>query len=234
MRWSSRILLAIGLMATVVAVGFWLARVFQSPTPVADAAPERGTKSTPQNTATIPAPTRTGTQVVQKPDPISPGPATEPRAAAAAAAQPTTGLITNWEDKVDEVLRQEAEPAEIGKKFLELLPQLPEEGRVEALEHAANLLADADYAPLGRMLSDPKLPEAEVEILMRDMLNRSNAIKLPLLLQVARTAGHAKATEAREILEVFLGEDYGSDWDKWQGKVDEFLKEEPVAAAEKP
>jgi len=54
-------------------------------------------------------------------------------------------------------------------------------------------------------------------------------------LQVARTAGHPKAGEAREILEVFLGEDYGEEWETWQGKLDEFLKEEAkLAATEQP
>ena len=133
--------------------------------------------------------------------------------------------MTDWENKVDDVLGLNAEPSEVGKKLIEMLPQLPADGRIEVLQHAVNLLADADYAPMGKMLSDPKISEEEVEILMRDALNRSNAIKLPLLLQVARTTGHIKAGEAREILEVFLGEDFGDEWDKWQSKVDEFLKE---------
>jgi hypothetical protein len=106
------------------------------------------------------------------------------------------------------------------------------DGRVEALQHAVNLLADEDYAPMGQMLGDPKIPEDEVEILMRDVLNRPDALKLPLLLQVARTGGHVKAGEAREILEVLLGESYGDDWDKWQAGVDELLKERPEVSGD--
>lgn len=233
MRLGPKILLAVGLIATVIAVGFWLARVFQSPTPTAGSAPEVGTESTPANTHAGSAPTGAPREIVQPNDTQPQNPVTAPEATTAPAG--ATGLVTDWENKIDEVLRLDAAPSEVGKKFLEMLPQLPAEGRIEALEHAANLLADADYEPMGKLFTDPKITEEEVEILIRDVLNRSNAIKLPLLLQVARMTGHIKAGEAREILEVFLGEDYGQDWDKWQTKVDEFLKENSdLSATEKP
>jgi len=233
MRSGPKILLAVGLIATVIAVGFWVARIFQTHSPIADSAPEVGTESTPVNTPAGSAPTGAPLEVLQPSDPQPQNPVTAPEAPTAPAG--ATGLVTDWEDKIDEVLRLDAAPSEVGKKFLELLPQMPAEGRIEALEHAANLLADADYEPMGKLFTDPKITEDEVEILMRDVLNRSNAIKLPLLLQVARTTGHVKAGEAREILEVFLGEDYGQDWGKWQTKVDEFLKENSdLPATEKP
>lgn len=221
MRLGSKILLATGLMATVIAVGFWLARIVQTPAPVTESAPEVDTKSAPAK------PDAPLSVAKRKPmDPQQPATGASPVEAPVAV----TNLITDWESRIDEVLGLDAAPSEVGKKLVEMLPQLPADGRVEALQHAANLLADEDYTPMGQMLSDPKTPEDEVEILMRDVLNRSNEIKLPLLLQVARTAGHLKAGEAREILEVFLGENYDNDWDKWQAKVNDFLKENPEAA----
>jgi hypothetical protein len=223
MRFGPKILLAVGLIATVTAVGFWLARVFQTPGELVQAAPEMGTEATPLSSPA--GPERTG-KPAQAGQQTESSPVT-PAAELTITAQPAAGtnLLPDWQDKVDEVLRLDAQPSEVGKKFLEMLPQLPAEGRVEALQHAVNLLADADYEPIGKMFTDPKVTEDEIEILIRDVLNRSNAIKLPLLLQVARTPGHIKAGESREILEVFLGEDYGQDWDKWQSKLDEFLKE---------
>lgn len=222
MRLGIKTLLVVGLIATVIAVGFWVARVFQSP--VADTAPEVDTASGPVNTGTSP-PRTSVRQIAPAIEPPAPNPATtlETTTVMTAASPP----ISDWEDKIHDVLSLEAAPSEVGKKFLELLPHLPSEGRIAALEHAANLLADADYEPMGKLFTDPKISEDEIEILMRDVLNRANAIKLPLLLQVARTPDHLKAGEAREILEVFLGEDYGQEWDKWQSKLDEFLKENP-------
>ena len=57
--------------------------------------------------------------------------------------------------------------------------------------------------------------------------NRPNAVKLPLLLQTARVPDHPLATEAKEILELYLEEDYGTNWDKWQQEIERWLKENP-------
>lgn len=226
MRLSSKILLAVGLTATVVAVGFWLARIFvQTPVTTAESAPELDTHSGPVNTRSTLEKT-TMPRNVAAVEPVSPA---TPLAAQSPieAVSGGTNLITDWENRVDEVLRLDVAPAEAGKKLLEMLPQLPEDGRLEALQHAANLLSDEDYAPMGKMFIDPKTPADELEILMADVLNRPNSIKLPLLLQVARSTEHLNAGEAREILEVFLGESYDNDWDKWQAKVNEYLTENP-------
>jgi hypothetical protein len=229
MRTGPKILLAVGLVATVIAVGFWLARIAQSPTTVTESPSDVDTESSPANTVS------TASQGDTRRSASQPGQA-QPNSPVAQQFNAETGIIgtnlmTDWEDRIDEVLRQDIEPAVVGKKLMEMLPQMPADGRIEALQHAANLISDEDYSPMGKMFCDPKTPEDEIEILMRDALNRPNTIKLPLLLEVARTAGHPKAGEAKEILEVFLGESYDNDWDKWQAKVNEFLKEDPETAA---
>ena len=62
---------------------------------------------------------------------------------------------------------------------------------------------------------------------MSDALNRPNSLKLPTLLEVARTTQHPKAGDAKEMLGFFLDTDYGDDWPKWQEKLAEWLKENP-------
>ena len=64
-------------------------------------------------------------------------------------------------------------------------------------------------------------------MLIVDVLNRPNTLKLPLLLELARDAQHPKAAEAKDLLELYLEEDYGSDWNKWQAKMEQWLKENP-------
>ena len=214
-------MLALGLIATVIAVGFWLARIVQTPVTVAETVLEAGAQPAPKKTDTP--------RSIVKPNPIAPKEPVGGLPPVAVAV--STNLMTDWENRVDEVLRLNIEPAEAGKKLMEMLPQMPADGRIEALQHAANLISEEDYPQLGKILADPKTSEDEIEILIRDVLNRSNSIKLPLLLEVARTTGHIKAGEAKEILEVFLGEDYGDDWDKRHAKVNEFLKENPEAVA---
>jgi hypothetical protein len=138
-----------------------------------------------------------------------------------------TNLITDWEDKVDEILGPEGEDSEKVKKLLDMFPRLPEDGQVEVAQHLSNLVPDENYAPLGKYLKDAKLPEGVLDVLLADLLNRPNSLKLPLLVEVASDPQHAKAGEAKDLLELFLEEDYGTDWTKWQAKTVEWLKENP-------
>ena len=111
--------------------------------------------------------------------------------------------------------------------MLEMLPHLPEEGQVEVARHLANLLPDSEYPALAKYLADPKMPEAVLDVMLADALNRPNSLKLPLLLEIARQADHPKAGEAKELLELFLEEDHGKDWAQWQAKLDQWLKDNP-------
>ena len=138
-----------------------------------------------------------------------------------------SGLITNWEDKVDEILGPEGEDSEKVKRLFEMFPRLPEDGQVEVAQHLSNLVPDENYEPLGKLLKDAKMPEAVLDVLLADLLNRPNSVKLPTILEVASNPQHAKASESKDLLELFLEEDYGADWPKWQAKMDEWLKENP-------
>ena len=157
--------------------------------------------------------------------PLPPEPTTHQSPPAVSATG--TNLITDWEDKVDEILGPEGEDSEKVKKLLEMFPRLPEDGQVEVAQHLSNLVPDENYEPLGKYLKDPKLPEPVLDVLLADLLNRPNSVKLPLLIDVAREPQHAKATEAKDLLELFLEEDYGTDWTKWQAKMEEWLKANP-------
>jgi hypothetical protein len=148
--------------------------------------------------------------------------------AAAAVPEVNPNLITDWEERLDNILGDDkVEDPVKAKHLLEMFPNLPEEGQVDVAQHLANLTPDSDYAPLGKYLSDPKTPEAVVDILMGDLLNRGNTVKLPMLVEVAKNESSPKAEEAKNILELYLEEDYGTDWATWQAKVDEWLKANP-------
>jgi len=147
--------------------------------------------------------------------------------AASPPAATRTNLIVNWEEKIEEILGAEGDEAGKAKQMLALFPRLPEDGQVEVAQHLSNLLSDEDYAPLGKLLTDPQLPEDVLDVLLVDVLNRPNGLKLPLLLNVAREPQHPKASEAKDLLELYLEEDYGNDWNKWQAKLDQWIKDNP-------
>jgi hypothetical protein len=138
-------------------------------------------------------------------------------------------LITNWEDRLNDILGSSAEDETAkAKQLMVMFPHLPEDGQIEVAQHLANLTTDKDFAPLGAYLIDPATPEPVVDVLMADLLNRPNAVKLPLLLGVAQSCpDHKTAEEAKEVLTLFLDEDYGTDWAVWQTKLQQWLVENP-------
>jgi len=143
------------------------------------------------------------------------------------SAMAQTNLIVDWEDKVDQILIADGEAPNKAKQMLEMFPRLPEDGQSEVAQHLSNLVPDEDYASLRKLLTDASLPESVLDVLLADALNRPNSLKLPSLLDVARDPQNPKAGEAKEVLQLFLDEDYGSDWTTWQAKMDAWLKDNP-------
>lgn len=143
------------------------------------------------------------------------------------ASYTATNLIADWEGKVDDLLGSTNSDHDKARQMLEMFPQLPADGQEEVARHLSNLVADQDYGAMRAYLTNASLPAAVLDILLGDVLNRPNSLKLPALLDVARTPQHPKAGEAKDFLELFLEEDYANDWDKWQAKMDEWLKSNP-------
>jgi hypothetical protein len=135
--------------------------------------------------------------------------------------------MSGWEDKVDEILGSTSPDADKAKQMIEMFPTLPTDGQEEVARHLSNLLPDQDYGLMRSFLTNPSLPESVLDILLGDVLNRPNSLKLPALLEVARDAQHPKAAEAKDFLQLFLEQDYGSDWDKWQAGMEQWLKANP-------
>jgi len=190
-------------------------------TPV-DPAPE--TPKGPSVTATRPG--QTGLPQASVPAPPAAIPTTP-------AATDATGKITDWEEKIDELLTTQEDETQKAKRLLAMFPNLPEDGQVEAAQHLSNLMPDEEYASLAHTLTNAAMPEAVLDVLMTDVLNRPNKIKLDTLFEVARTPNHAKAEEARDILEVFLDDvDWDAvkasgNWDTVRTEKDKWLKENP-------
>ena len=138
-----------------------------------------------------------------------------------------TGPVTNWDDRVDEILRNDSEYDEKARQMLAILPRMPVEGQAETVQHIGNLLPDEEYAKLGKYYSDPSV-DAKVKAAMEiDLLNRPNEIKLPVLLATARNHGNSNAADAKEALVGYLDQDFGDDWAKWEKALAAWLAENP-------
>lgn len=170
--------------------------------------------------------------IIHTRQPAPPAPTQTPVLAARTNENPmplktTPGLITDWEDKVDAIISPEGDEKQKAQKLIEMFPQLPPDGQEEVAHHLSNLVADEDYAPLSNFVTNSALPEAVLDVFVEDVFNRPNSIKLPLLLDIARDPQHPRAGEAKDVLELFLEEDFGSDWTKWQARMEQWLKDNP-------
>ena len=146
-----------------------------------------------------------------------------PRAEPSASPKPSEAAPA-WESKIDQVLRANLDETQAAQLLLGLLPTLPEDGQVEAANHITNLLADENYAQAKPVLLNPGLPESVLSVFFSDLMNRSDPVKLRALLDVAKIPNHPFHDEALSDLQIYLGEDYESDWSKWSAALERYLK----------
>jgi len=83
------------------------------------------------------------------------------------------------------------------------------------------------------LVKNPNLPEEVLDVFVTDLMNRDDSTKLPALLEIAKIPNHPHHEEALTDLQIFLDEDYGNDWNRWNTATKAYLKkqaEEEAAA----
>jgi hypothetical protein len=152
--------------------------------------------------------------------------------------KPSPQATPVWESQIDHVLRSTADETQTAQMLINMLPSLPPEGQEEAAQHITNLVLDESYAKVLPLVKNPNLPEEVLDVFFTDLMNREDPVKLPTLLEVAKLPNHPNHEEALGDLEVFLDEDFGTDWGKWDQAVKKYLadqaKEEAEASAPAP
>jgi len=219
MRSTSRILITGGVILAVAAIGIllgWLLTPRPAP-PMAPPPMPRVASDSGKTTGTGNPELALGKKAISPTDPMD-------------ATPPTTsnqGVLTNWDDMVDEILRDNSDLAEKARKMLALFPRMPEAGQAETAKHIANLIDNKDYPEFSRYLTNTATPSEVQDVIMMDVLNRPNSVKMPILLDVAETPNHPKAADALQTLQLFLDEDYGTNWAVWQEKTTAWVKDNP-------
>ena len=125
---------------------------------------------------------------------------------------------------IDLILRSNASEAEMAQMLINLLPTLPEDGQIEAANHIANLLPDSNYGEVRPLLLNASLPESVLSVFFTDLMNRDDPTKLNAFLDIAQIPNHPFQGEALSDLQIYVGDDYGTDWNKWKSAVDDYLK----------
>ncbi len=173
------------------------------------------------------------------PAPAAPATAPEPPApksdvvahlkpsATPAPAKPEAPVeIPEWSAKIDRILGMQAGNTETAQMLINMLPTLPPDGQAEAAQHITNLIEDKDYGKVLPLLRNPALPEEVQDILVTDLMNREDPVKLPALLDVAKLPTHPYHEEALTDLQIFLDADHGTDWAKWDSSLKQYLQKQ--------
>jgi hypothetical protein len=98
---------------------------------------------------------------------------------------------------------------------------------VELSQHLVNMVQDDHYDGAAQLLTNPATPSEVSTVLMNDLLNRNNTLKLPMLLSVARDDDHPLKDQAREMLELLIQQDAGTNWDQWGEAINTWLQNNP-------
>jgi len=142
-------------------------------------------------------------------------------------APPPEVQSESWDQRLDKILMLDGEPNEKSDKILQVLASAPAESQVEIVPHLLNMTQDDHYDGVAGLLTNAATPSAVSTLLMNDLLNRRNNLKLPMLLAVASTADHPLKDQAKDMLELFLQADYGANWDQWGSAVNDWLQQNP-------
>ena len=212
---SSNLTRVLGILVVAVVLGGWIGwRASRGPS-------TRQTTPEPvvQQKAPQPAPT-----------PVVAAPPTKIDLTPAPAVVSTNELDdpSKWEEKVDAILGDgDDDTNKKGLQLLEMMPKVGEDAQVELAGHIVNLLDDENFYKAAKYLTNAEVPEAVSSVFLDDLYNRENSVKLPLVLAVARNEKHALHADAKELLELYIEEDHGTNWAEWETAMKAWLKDHP-------
>ncbi|MEO5802815.1 MAG: hypothetical protein ABIR24_04740 [Verrucomicrobiota bacterium] len=193
----------------------------------------RNPHSRPEPTPQPPAPT------VTIPDEVIPDPPAMTNVevippAVAVSADTNAFEPAQWEEKLDEILGDADDDTDRkANQLLDMMPKVDLEAQIEIAGHVVNLINDKEFvARAAKYLTNAEVPEAVASVFMNDLYNRDDTVKLPLILEIAKNEMHTLRDEAKDLLELYIEEDYGTNWNQWEESMNKYLKEH--AADESP
>jgi hypothetical protein len=96
------------------------------------------------------------------------------------------------------------------------------------LAHLVVRLADDEsFVYVRRLMLEPGWHPQIHSALMSGTLKRSNSVKLPVLMDLARKQDHPQREEAKQLLAHLLAVDHGSDWAAWEKAMKTWLITHP-------
>lgn len=141
-----------------------------------------------------------------------------PAATMPAVPKPRTDQLMTAEEGdqyIDGILRSNKPTAEMARDLQKLVAKFNGEAQVNASRHLVNLTADEDYGLIAGFLTDPKFNPDVIEVFFSDLMNRNRKLQMPLFMTILKNNAHPQNEQVRNVLTILAGEDFGSDWTKW-------------------
>jgi len=118
--------------------------------------------------------------------------------------KPSSPEIAGAADPIGDALSADLTPGETTSRLLSLLPTTPADDKSFLVQIAGNYCPDEEYWRLLPLLLDRSQPVDVRDELIRDILRRSDAVRLRPLYRLALDPSHPLSTEAREYLFSYL------------------------------
>jgi hypothetical protein len=128
-------------------------------------------------------------------------------------------------DPIGDALSADLTPGETTSRLLSLLPTTPADDKSFLVQIAGNYCPDEEYWRLLPLLLDRSQPVDVRDELIRDILRRSDAVRLRPLYRLALDPSHPLSTEAREYLFSYLQDVPENDFAALGKAVDKSEKE---------
>lgn len=138
---------------------------------------------------------------------------------------PSSGDIPVDFDPISDALSADLTPGETSSRLLALLPTTPTDDKSFLVQLAGNYCPDEEYWRLLPFLLDRNQPETCREELMRDVLRRSDTVRLRPLYRLALDPTHPLSQEAKDYLFSYLQDVPENDYTALAKAVDKAEKE---------
>jgi hypothetical protein len=130
-----------------------------------------------------------------------------------------------WDQRLEDILLRGGEINDKADLIKQLMKDAPADAQGELAHHLVNMAQDDHYDGVAGLMTNATTQPEVATVLMNDLLNRRNTLKLPMLLAIARNDDHPLKDQAKDMLELFLQADYGTNWDDWSSAVDNWLQQ---------
>jgi len=141
--------------------------------------------------------------------------------------KPSSPETSETADPMGDILSADLTPGETTSRLLSLLSSTPADDKSFLVQIAGNYCPDEEYWRLLPLLLDRSQPEDVRDELMRDVLRRSDSVRLRPLYRLALDPSHPLSTEAREYLFSYLQDVPENDFNALGRAVDKAEKEKP-------